>query len=75
MYACIQEKKVNFCFECDEFPCDRLQPVADRADRVPHALKIYNLCMIQKMGVEQWASQHSKRLFSEYYSKKLNSMM
>jgi hypothetical protein len=52
-----------------------LQPVADRADRVPHALKIYNLCMIHKMGVEKWATEHSKRLFAEYYSRKLNSMM
>ena len=75
MYACIQEKKVNFCYECDEFPCERLQPVADRAERVPHALKIYNLCMIQKMGVEAWATGHSKRLFDEYYTRKLNSMM
>jgi len=75
MFACIQNKQVNFCFECDEFPCERLQPVADRAERVPHALKIYNLCMIQKLGVEQWATQHSKRLFAEYYTRKLNSMM
>jgi len=75
MFACIQQKNVEFCFECDEFPCERLQPVADRAERVPHSLKIYNLCMIKKLGVEKWAILHSRRLFNEYYSRKLNSMM
>jgi hypothetical protein len=75
MFACIQEKKVEFCFECGEFPCERLQPVADRAERVPHALKIYNLCMIQKLGVEKWVTGHSKRLFDEYYTRKLDSCM
>jgi hypothetical protein len=31
--------------------------------------------MIQKLGVEKWATEHSKRLFTEYYTRKLNSMM
>lgn len=53
LYACVKDKNVEFCFECNEFPCPKLQPVADRAERVPHALKIFNLYMIQKMGVEK----------------------
>jgi len=74
-YECVQQKNVEFCYECDEFPCFRLQPLADRSDRVPHALKIFNLCMIQKMGVEKWAVEHSKRIFAEYYTRKLDSCM
>ena len=75
MYQCIQEKKVEFCFECDEFPCFRLQPVSDRSERVPHALKIFNLCMIQRMGVEKWGAEHAKRIFNDFYTLKLNDLM
>jgi hypothetical protein len=74
-FKCVKEKKVEFCFECNEFPCFRLQPVADRSDRVPHALKIYNLCLIKRMGVEKWAEEHSKKIFSDYYTRKLNEFM
>jgi hypothetical protein len=74
-FKCIQSKGVEFCYECDEFPCFRLQPVADRSDRVPHALKVYNLCMIKRMGVEKWAREHSKKIFNDYYTRKLNEFM
>ncbi len=75
MYQCIRSKRVEFCYECDEFPCPRLQPLADRAERVPHALKIFNLCMIQKMGVNEWAKEYSKQIFTGYYMRKLDSCM
>lgn len=75
MYKCVEEHKVEFCSDCHEFPCFRLQPVADRAERVPHAMKIYNLCMIKKMGVEKWGAEHSRRLFNDYYTLKLNDLM
>lgn len=58
-----------------EFPCAKLQPLADRAERVPHALKIFNLRMIQKMGVEKWATEYSKQIFTDYYTRKLDSCM
>ena len=75
MYQCIRSKNVEFCFECDEFPCPRLQPLADRAERVPHAHKIYNLCMIQKMGVDEWVTEHSKQILAGFYTRKLDSCM
>jgi hypothetical protein len=74
-FACVQSKQVEYCFECDEFPCSRLQPVADRAERVPHALKVYNLCLIQKLGVDKWAVEYSKKTFTDYYKLKLNDCM
>jgi len=75
LYKCVKENKVEFCFECTEFPCAKLQPLSDRAERVPHALKIFNLCMIQKLGVEKWAVEHSKQIFSDFYTRKLDSCM
>jgi hypothetical protein len=74
-YKCVQSKGVEFCFECDEFPCFRLQPVADRAERIPHSLKIFNLCMIQKIGIEKWACEHSKKIFNNYFTMRLGDCM
>ena len=53
-YVCLSERKIDFCYECNDFPCSRLQPAADRASILPHNLKVYNLCKIQKRGVEQF---------------------
>jgi len=25
VHACVKERGVDFCFECDEFPCERTQ--------------------------------------------------
>ena len=30
---CTKEKRVTFCFECDEFPCSKLQPIAEYAQK------------------------------------------
>ena len=51
-YACFAEKNVDFCFDCGDFPCSKLHPSADRADVLPHNLKVFNLCTIQRDGVE-----------------------
>ena len=47
---CAQEKGVKYCFECDEFPCMMLMPLADGASQYPHNIKLFNLCMMKKMG-------------------------
>ena len=54
---CVKRKNIDFCFDCDEFPCSRLQPLAEGAERYPHNLKIYNLITIKNKGLEKWASE------------------
>jgi hypothetical protein len=54
---CAKEHKVDFCFECQDFPCRRLQPLAEGADRFPHNLKVYNLTAIKNRGIEAWAAE------------------
>ena len=63
---CTQEKSIDFCFECNEFPCDRLHPVADMADKFPHNAKVFNLCLIKRMGLEKWAEEKSGKVFKKY---------
>lgn len=73
IYRCVEDKKVEFCSDCKDFPCDLLHPLAHGAERFPHNLKVYNLCMIKKMGLENWAKHKAKASFDRYYNDKLDS--
>ena len=42
IYTCSRARSVTFCFECADFPCDRLHPVADMANQYPHNTKVFN---------------------------------
>jgi len=72
IYKCAKNKNATFCCECSDFPCDLLQPVADRASDLPHNLKVYNLCLIKKMGVNSWATTKANESFEKYFKKKLD---
>ena len=54
---CAKQEGVEFCFECKKFPCQRLQPLAEGAERYPHNLKVYNLTAIKNRGIEAWAAE------------------
>jgi hypothetical protein len=56
-FECARAKGVDFCHECSEFPCQRLQPLAEGADKYPHNLKVYNLMSIKTRGIEAWAAE------------------
>jgi hypothetical protein len=73
IYECATNKNVEFCFDCSDFPCDLLHPLADRAEKFPHNLKVFNLCMIRKIGLENWAVNKSKQSFDRYYKDKLDT--
>ncbi|MBN1780997.1 DUF3795 domain-containing protein [bacterium] len=75
IHACAEEKGAVFCFECADFPCDRLHPVADRADSIPHNLKVFNLCLIKKMGLETWAAEKAKLANDTYMRAKLSDIV
>ncbi|MCP3922297.1 MAG: DUF3795 domain-containing protein [Desulfobacterales bacterium] len=68
-YECIKKKGLDFCYECDDFPCDNLHPYADQAENLPHNYKVFNLCLINKMGLEKWANEKSKDVRNDYYNK------
>jgi hypothetical protein len=58
-YVCANEKAVAFCSECSDFPCSKLAPAADRAETLPHNIKLYNLCIIDRHGVEELVKRSS----------------
>ena len=70
VYQCTTARGVSFCFECPDFPCDNLHPYADRASEVPHNTKVFNLCLIKKMGLESWAKNKAKDVKGTYFKGK-----
>jgi hypothetical protein len=65
VYPCAEEKGVSWCSECADFPCDLFQPYADNA-KLWHNTKVYNLCLIKKLGLEKWAEQKAGEVVRTY---------
>jgi len=70
VYTCNEKRGSTFCCDCSEFPCDRLHPYADKASQFPHNTKVFNLCLIKKMGLEAWAKQKAKAVKDTYFKGK-----
>jgi hypothetical protein len=68
VYPCVKNKEISFCYECPDFPCDHLHPYADQASKVPHNTKVFNLCLIKKMGLEEWAKSKAKAVKDTYFN-------
>jgi hypothetical protein len=69
-YECSQKKHgVDFCGECEEFPCDYLHPYADKADILPHNTKVFNLCLINRLGLDKWAETKAAKVRETYFTK------
>jgi hypothetical protein len=64
---CAKRKGAALCSDCSEFPCLRLAPLADRADRYPHNMKLYNLCRIRKVGLEKWSDEEAGAIRQGYF--------
>jgi hypothetical protein len=71
VYQCAQEKGISLCGDCADFPCDHLHPFADQANQRPHNTKVFNLCLIKKLGLEKWAKEKARSVKETYYNGKL----
>lgn len=71
VFRCTSEKGITYCYECADFPCDHLHPYADQASARPHNTKIFNLCLIKKMGVDRWAADKALSVKRTYFNGKL----
>lgn len=72
VWRCLEAKGHEFCYECDEFPCMHLAPMADMADQRPHNLKVMNLCVMKREGVEEWAEKQSQAIRQHYFTHKFD---
>lgn len=68
VFRCTSEKGIIFCCECMDFPCDYLHPYADKAIARPHNTKVFNLCLIKKMGIDQWVKEKALNVRKNYFN-------
>jgi len=66
VYQCIENKDMETCVECNDFPCEFLHPYRDQAEKW-HNTKVYNLCRIQKLGLEKWAKDEAGGILDKYF--------
>ena len=71
VFLCAGQKGIDFCHECDDFPCERFQPYADQAN-FPHNMKMYQLCMMKKLGLEVWAEERAAKIWDTYRTEPFN---
>ena len=56
---CAREKGLEFCFQCETYPCEALRSFQQAH---PHKRSIFrNLQTIQEQGVEQWIEAQRQR--------------
>ncbi|MFZ1985911.1 MAG: DUF3795 domain-containing protein [Desulfatitalea sp.] len=68
VFRCTNEKDITYCYECTDFPCDHLHPYADQSTTRPHNTKLFNLCLIKKMGIDQWAKDKALNVKKTYFN-------
>lgn len=57
---CAENKKVDFCFQCNEYPCARL--VEFKNDKYPHhSVVLKNLDSIREKGINKWLEEQETR--------------
>jgi len=64
--CCVNQRKLQFCYQCDDFPCLKLAPSVHRAQELPHNSKIYNLLLIQRKGEDNF-TQQAEKLWRQYF--------
>jgi len=55
------EGKVQFCFECEDFPCRRLKALNKRYSAKYHMSMIENLTYIRDRGMEKFLKSEEKK--------------
>lgn len=64
-YTCVNDKGLDFCSECEDYPCSRLY--ACKNSPPPHNSKINNLTLIDKKGLD-WFLENGEKLTKLYYN-------
>ncbi len=71
VFPCAAAQNVDFCCDCGDFPCDLLQPYYDQA-KMWHNTKVFQLCLIKKLGLQTWAQSKAKQVLEAYSFGKFN---
>lgn len=59
MMLCARKKGMQYCFECEEFPCEEVNKFA--SDGVPHHKKtVENAKRMKEIGIEAWIKEQER---------------
>ena len=58
----LRKKEIDFCYECDQFPCQKLQKIDTHYQEKYSVNMVKNLKRIEEIGVEKWL-QEQKELY------------
>ncbi|MFW9821313.1 MAG: DUF3795 domain-containing protein [Candidatus Thorarchaeota archaeon] len=56
----LRMNEVNYCFECEQFPCQNLQKIDSQYRERWSVNMIENLRRIKELGVKQWIKEQRK---------------
>ena len=59
----LKKKELDYCYECEQFPCQKLQKIDSLYQERYSVNMVENLKRIEEIGVEQWL-QEQKRLYT-----------
>ncbi len=54
------KKEIDFCYECDKFPCQKLQKIDSQYQDRYSVNMINNLKRIQEIGAEKWLHEQQE---------------
>ena len=60
MTSCADEKRHRYCFECTEFPCEKLERFS-RDGVAHHERTVDNLKRMRELGLERWIEEQRDR--------------
>jgi len=69
-WNCVKQKGLEFCSECADFPCVKLMPCSDRADKLPQNIKIFSLTLRKIKGAYEW-EKAIKDVYKRYFHGKM----
>jgi len=58
--ALIRKREIDFCFECDDYPCKHLKKIHNRHVLDDDIHMIDNLVRIREVGPEQWLKEQEE---------------
>jgi len=57
----LSKEKIKYCFECEKFPCEKLQKLDDKYRKKYEMSMIKNLKEIKEKGIEKFLKKQEKK--------------
>ena len=58
--CCLNEKKLDFCYQCNQFPCKKFKDFFETKEWYEEVTN--NLKRIEKIGLDKWLKEQEKRV-------------